>query len=683
LEETHHAHDLDWLPAVVPPGLRLILSSLEGDTLDAARRKYPQRQDLIVTSLRLVDQGFIIARQLKAARKSLSTARDWRRQWRTRHGDPYRLTDPIARQQALDAERQQERSQLRFILTGVSMRHGEPTPEQTIERETANPLYLKLVAEELRLFGDYDRLAEFIAQLPTDVPGMFHAVLSRLEGDHGGELVEHALSLVATGRHGLLEGELLELLARPGEERFPMALWSRLYRGMAYYLKPRASIGGGDEGLIGFFHQQLAKAVRERYLRTDEVRLARHAELVGYFQRKGDPGADDTWKGSYPRSLSELVHHQIGGRLWDRLEKTLATLPFLEANVTADRTFDLASELSTAITALPTDRPQRRVLRLLDKALRRDIHFIARHAQDYPQGLFQCLWNSCWWYDCPGVAQHYVVPTRHLTAKRRIARWVADRASLLSRAFGLQSDEGESARAGSLYSLMERWRESRERASCGLPWLRSLRPPPIHLGTAQLAVLRGHEESVTSVAFSPGGDRIASGSRDQTVRVWDVQTGAELAILRGHEQAVSSVAFSPGGDRIASGSVDGTVRVWDAHGGEEVAILRGHKRVVTSVDFFPGGDRIASRSNDESVRVWDAHSGEELAVLRGPSSVAFSPDGDRVAIADGKYLGVWDAQSGAMLTQMYGHDAAVRSFAFSPGGDRIASGSDDNTVRVC
>ena len=130
---------------------------------------------------------------MKAARKSLSTARDWRRQWRTRHGDPYRLTDPIARQQALDAERQQERSQLRFILTGVSMRHGEPTPEQTIERETANPLYLKLVAEELRLFGDYDRLAEFIAQLPTDVPGMFHAVLSRLEGDHGGELVEHAL----------------------------------------------------------------------------------------------------------------------------------------------------------------------------------------------------------------------------------------------------------------------------------------------------------------------------------------------------------------------------------------------------------------------------------------------------------------------------------------------------------
>jgi hypothetical protein len=169
LDETYRAHDLDWVPALVPPGLRMVLSSLEGDTLDAARQKYQQGQDLIVTPLRLVDQGFIVARQLKVARKSLSTARDWRRQWRAQHGDPWQITDATARQRALNAEREQERSQMRFILTGVSTRHREPTPEQTISRETANPLYLKLVAEELRLFGDYDRLAAFIARLPTDV----------------------------------------------------------------------------------------------------------------------------------------------------------------------------------------------------------------------------------------------------------------------------------------------------------------------------------------------------------------------------------------------------------------------------------------------------------------------------------------------------------------------------------
>jgi WD40 repeat protein len=761
LEETYHAHDLDWLPALVPPGLRLILSSLEGDTLQAACQKYQARQDLIVTSLRLVDQGFIIARQLKAARKSLSTARDWRRQWRARHGDPCRLTDPITRQQALAAEGEQERSQLRFILTGVA-RRGSPdpadtpdrqvsgsvgrlsvdrvarsgdglrqerTPEQTIQRETANPLYLKLVAEELRLFGDYDRLAELIAGLPTDVPDMFQTVLSRLEGDHGRALVEHALSLVATGRHGLLEGELLELLARPCEERFPVALWSRLYRGLAFYFKPRASIGGGGEGLIDFFHQQLAKAVRARYLGKVEARLARHAELAGFFQRKGDPGADGTWRGNYPRSLSELVHHQIGGQLWGDLEKNLTTLSFLEANVTAVRSFDLANAISEAVSVLPESRPQRGILKLLEEALRRDIHFIARHAHDYPQGLFQCLWNTCWWYDCPEAAQHYVsgrppgLSRPHSLASGRGAGGEGQ-SSFLS------SEDGRGEGAPTLHVLLEHWRDQKGESSPGFPWLRSLRPPLTHLGSGQLAVFRGHEGEVTSVSYSPDGARVASASADNTVRVWDARSGAELAVLRGHKGEVISVSYSPDGARIVSGSKDWMLRLWDARSGAELACLQGHRGDVTSVAFTPDGKRIVSGSTDRTLQVWDARSGEQLACLRGHegpitcaryssnglcitsayrydaamrvwdarsgaellvlrghertvTSVSHSPDGERIISGSwDKTLRLWDVRSGAELAVLRGHEGEVTSVSYSPDGARIASGSDDETVRV-
>jgi WD40 repeat protein len=112
---------------------------------------------------------------------------------------------------------------------------------------------------------------------------------------------------------------------------------------------------------------------------------------------------------------------------------------------------------------------------------------------------------------------------------------------------------------------------------------------------------------VTSVAFSPDGRRIVSGSWDKTVRIWDAETGAQVsAPLVGHSGSVTSVAFSPDGRRIVSGSYDETVRIWDAETGAQVsAPLVGHSDEVTSVAFSPDGRRIVSGSDDTTVRVSD------------------------------------------------------------------------------
>jgi serine/threonine protein kinase/sugar lactone lactonase YvrE len=196
----------------------------------------------------------------------------------------------------------------------------------------------------------------------------------------------------------------------------------------------------------------------------------------------------------------------------------------------------------------------------------------------------------------------------------------------------------------------------------------------------------GHTGSVCSVCFSPDGKRLASASRDQTVKVWDAQTGREILTLEGHTSWVESVCFSPDGKRLASASGDETVKVWDAQTGQEVLTLQGHSRSVSSVCFSPDGKRLAS-GEDKTVKVWDAQTGQDTLTLKGHTaevhSVCFSPDGKRLASAsEDKTVKVWDAQTGREVLTLRGHTSWVESVCFSPDGKRLASASQDGTVKV-
>jgi WD40 repeat protein len=138
----------------------------------------------------------------------------------------------------------------------------------------------------------------------------------------------------------------------------------------------------------------------------------------------------------------------------------------------------------------------------------------------------------------------------------------------------------------------------------------------------ELRCLRTDDDPVVSVAWSPAGDRIASGSRDRTVRIWEAQTGTQLRCLRGHEGGVYSLAWSAMGERIVSGSFDGSVRVWDADAGKQLRCMSGHESGVMNVAWSATGDRIVSRSDDGVVRVWESASGKCLEIIRGFGDVA-------------------------------------------------------------
>ncbi len=200
-------------------------------------------------------------------------------------------------------------------------------------------------------------------------------------------------------------------------------------------------------------------------------------------------------------------------------------------------------------------------------------------------------------------------------------------------------------------------------------------------------VLRGHLDRVRAVAFNSDEGQVLTAADDQTIRVWDAESGEERQILRGHGGEVFALAVSPEAGLVVSGSKDETVRVWSLGAPQEAKVLIGHAGAVYGVTIFPDRRWIASVSGDRTVRLWDADSGKTLKVLSGHgdlvSGVARSSDGRRIATAsfDGT-IRVWDSASGQTLTVFDGHEDDVTAVAFAPDGRRIVSGSRDATVRV-
>ena len=204
--------------------------------------------------------------------------------------------------------------------------------------------------------------------------------------------------------------------------------------------------------------------------------------------------------------------------------------------------------------------------------------------------------------------------------------------------------------------------------------------------------LFGHTNTTNTLDFKPGTSTLASGSDDDTIRIWDLTWNAwrsrPVRTLRGHKNNVEAVAWHPDGTLLASGSKDHTVRLWNPDNGSNTAVLRGHTKAVQAVAWSPDGTLLASGSSDGTIHIWDpADTDSPLFVLKqhtgSVNTLAFHPTAPLLASGSSDdTIRLWNSTTGEHQSTLTGHSSNVNTIAWNSDGSLLVSGSSDDTIRL-
>jgi len=638
LDRADGAWQLEWLPRVLSPHTRVVISTREGPSLAAARWRFPrslvQIAPMTLSEGRQLLHTWLASRQEAHYNAGIAPAQGRRLTVRQR-------------KQVLDT----------FATTG-------------------KPLWLKLAYEEARTWASWDPPRS----LPDSVEGMVQDLITRrlLEGEkHPPAFTGRALAYLTAGRFGLSDAELGQALAGDAQVRdefcaqsektgqrweqadsLPAILWSRLYFDLQPYLT-QMQIDGAL--LYRWFHREFAEEIAKVHLGTPGQRDAIHGHLAGVFARRAPQGADlfrytqsDTGvQVAAMRRVMEQPWQLAVARRGAELETLLTDFGFCMGKCAANRADDLIADFSATrhIAAKSAG------LRAWQSLITSQGHLLRRGASAWPaHRIFLQV-----------ALEHAADSAATLAAQAWLRHGLCDwpRLQRVNRPQHLRHDgcqavfEGHTGRIDGAVLLD---------SATLLTWSRdgTLRTWDHDSGSPR-ETFKGHTKAVCGAVVLPGGE-ILSWSRDRTLAVWAARTGTRLRVLRGHRGPVQGVLLlAP--NRALSWSDDGTLRIWDLERGTAVEILQAHVRAVSGVQTVPGGRLLSWSARDRSVRLWEYDGGcasRVLASPRGEVGGALWLGQERVLIWSGGFpdrsrshgdrtLSLCDAASGQALWTVTAH----------------------------
>eukprot|EP01125_Pyxidicula_operculata_P019749 TRINITY_DN7182_c0_g1_i1.p1 TRINITY_DN7182_c0_g1~~TRINITY_DN7182_c0_g1_i1.p1 ORF type:complete len:1565 (+),score=417.22 TRINITY_DN7182_c0_g1_i1:40-4734(+) len=649
LDNTNHAHALEWLPHQFPGNVKVIISTLPGEDLDVLRRR--KIEELAVGALTTDEQEEIVKQTLWQYRKKL------------------------------------EKEQMRQLL---------------LKADANKPLYLIVACEELRVFGVFERVSAFIQNMADTVPRLFEEVLKRIENDHreltnnnndgydSRKLVVQALCLLTESRGGLLQSEMLDLLGytKDSKDSLPESKWAAIYRSLKNYLRPVGDTSSSESessGVLDFFHQQLPKAIKRLYLgdKNESFTKELNLSMANYFWEKADTEKDGSWDSGNKRALNFVVYHQIKAHSWKDLPTSLCSLAFIEAKCEIGLTYDLVADYLMF-------NEYKQKAQIPEK--------ITKEVEEYQRfvmGRSHVLTNN------PNLtfSMAYSLPSDSLPCQQAHKRYYVT--GVETRPFLNWINKPQTANS-CIMTLSGHDMVIRNSAHSpqGAEKKRIVSASDDHTLKVydattgeEIQTLRGHTNSILWCSYSPKGDFIVSAGYDRIVRLWSSDTGLVLHELKGHKGIINCCDVNPVNGVVVSVGRDRSVKLWNSTTGELLpqSFEDAHLKNLSACKFSPNGKYLVTGCEGGTIKLWSTDNWnvmwtETELITRRINSLTWSNDSKYfTASADDRSARIWDATvptSVYLKKSFHGHKDGATWASFDSTGKRLVTASHDNLIII-